>query len=370
MGLKLKAPKIKIGKNSVVGQVTKFATTSVTNPIGALNTAFGANIPTSVKIAGTSVGVNPLTQVRATLIDLKKTQKQAAVDRENAKKGEIGKFYSGQFDRINNLNPISIAEKTVRGQSLSTTLKKAGGSLLVSNSLFPADATTFAGKSSTFQRVARDKNTSKNTFGFSENFAGFSRGGSTLVSSGNLSNDDRNNIIQSYVKVGAVAGVGGWLNSLFSGAPAPAAGGASEGAVVVESGTPFAGTGAVSSADIAAGAGTSAFPSAAAPVAAGGSGWFAQGSTAALAYSALFGGKGSPSSIGDIFTGGGINPGDSSGGLLDQIGNLFRGDGGGDISFTDVPVKTGLLPTGDREKMFLLIGAAAALGYYLWRRYA
>lgn len=286
------------GKNSIFNQAARTASGTVTNPVKTFNSAFNTKLPSTINIGGRSVGTGVgvdslLSQARASLRDLDNTRVQAAKDRDNAQRGEIGKFYSGQFDTLQNINPIAVGTRIAQGENPSTSLKKVGGSYL---SMGSAGVIPYAGKSSSFQSLMRDENTSKNTLGFSENFAGYSRGTSTLTDTGNLSNDDRNNIVQSYVKVGAVAGFGGWLNSLFS---APAAAPASEGAVLVESGTPYYTGAQVASADIA-GTGV-ATGVGAAPVASAATPWAAYGSNAALAYSVLTGKK-APQSIGDIIS--------------------------------------------------------------------
>ena len=346
--------------------VVRNVSNTVSNPTKRFSQATGIKIPDKIKIGGTTIGTGSglesvMKQTRASIRDLDNTRIQAGKDRDNAQKGEVGKYYSGYFDSLQNINPISVAEKTARGQSFETSLKKIGGSYL---SMGSAGVIPYAGKSSSFQDFMRDKNVSKNTLGFSENYAGYSRGTSTLVSSGNLSNDDRNNIIQSYVKTAGVAGFGGWLNSLFSGGGAAAP--ATEGAVVVETGTPYYTGTTISSTEIATGVTTTqTVGGVAAPAA---SGWLS-GSTlsnAAIGYSLLTG-KQAPTSIGDLVTNPATQPdlgfiGDLIGGGGRQyISPDITGDGSGAYGGDNV-VEAGISP-------FVMIGVAVG-GYLLYRKFA
>jgi len=284
--------------------VVRSVSNTVSNPSKKFSQATGIKIPGKIKIGGTTIGTDSglegaVKQLRSSVRDLDNTRVQAAKDRENASRGEVGKFYAGYTRNLNNLNPLAIAEKTARGQSLEVSGKKGIGTFL-SNQGGLGGLATMAGNSSTFQREARTEGSKKWTLGFSENFAGYGRGSNTLASTGDLSNDDRNNIIQTYVKVGAVAAGGGWLESLFGGGAAATP--ASEGAVLVESGTPYYTGSGVVSAEAGGGAVASGIGagSAAAPVAAS-TPWAAYGTNAALGYSLLTG-KQAPTSIGDLIT--------------------------------------------------------------------
>lgn len=347
--------------------VVKNVSNTVANPTKRFSQATGIKIPDKIKIGGTTIGTGSglegaVKQLRTSIRDLDNTRIQAGKDRDNAQKGEVGKYYSGVARNLNNLNPIAIADKTVRGQSVSTTFQKGVGSFFSGGS---GGLSNFLGDSSTFQREARSEGSKKWTAGFSENYAGYTRGSDTLSKTGTLSNDDRNNMLQSVVKTGAAAGFFGWINTLFSGAPATAP--VSEGAVLVESGTPYYTGTTVTSTEIATGVSTTTtVGGVAAPVAAGTS-WGAYGTNAALAYSMLTG-KSAPQSIGDIISpGGGGTPdlgfiGDLIGGKGRQyISPDVTGDGSGAYGGDNV-VEAGISP-------IVLIGVAVG-GYLLYRRFA
>lgn len=340
---------------------------TVANPTKKFSQATGIKIPTKIKIGGTTIGTGSglesvMKQTRASIRDLDNTRLQAAKDRDNAQKGEIGKYYSGVVRNLNNVNPIAIADKTVRGQSLSTTFQKGIGSFVSGGS---GGLSNYLGDSSTFQREARSEGSKKWTAGFSENYAGYTRGSETLSSRGTISNDDRNNMYQAVIKTGAAAGFAGWIESLFSGAPTAAP--VSEGAVVVETGTPYYTGATVSSTEIATGVTTTqTVGGVAAPVAS--SSWLS-GSTlsnAALGYSLLTG-KQAPTSIGDLVTNPATQPdlgfiGDLiNGGGRQYISPDITGDGAGAYGGDNVS-EAGISP-------IVLIGVAVG-GYLLYRKFA
>lgn len=336
--------------------------------MGAINKAFGTKIPTSVKIGGTSVGFDPVKQLQTSLKEVKKTSSQANTDWKNAGKGDVGKVVSTTFQQKYNL--LTAVPRTLKGAATGTLDKenqKTLGSLVAGFFGVNQGVLNTLGTSSTFQREARRESANDWTLGFSKNFAGTSRGAIGL-SNAQLKNEDRTDITQLGVKYAAIATVAYGGSTLFGGSAAPEGG-----AVLVESGAPLAGGEVVTSSAIAPlGEGVVAGSAAAPVAAAGGSsvgGWV--GNTA-LAYGLLTGKSGAPTSIGDILTGGGINPSDPSGGFLGDIADWL---GGG--SSESAPVIEGsvlpeavasLLPRTSTGRIILWSGVAVAVGILVWRK--
>ncbi len=352
------------GKNSAINKgfrdVGKRATQTVMNPTKKFSQVTGIKLPDKIRIGGTTIGTDTgiqgvLKQAQSSLRDLDKGRIQAKKDISNAERGEVGKFYGGAVRNFNNINPLYIAEKTARGQSLDKTFQKAAGTFIGGSYQSIAN---YAGRTSSVQSALRDENLDKNTFGASGNLAGYTRGVSTLTNQGNLSNEDRNDIIQGYTKIAAVA-TGAAAYSYLT---APATG-----AVQVAGGTGYVAP-AVTSTEIATGV-TTTYAGVGSTTA--GASWLtgANATNAALAYTALTG-KQAPTSIGDLITNPATQPD------LGGIADLFRprtgasylspevsGDGAGAYGGDGVTAENPLM-------QILLFSGLALAGVYLYKRFA
>lgn len=357
------------GKNSIFNQAARTVSNSVSNPTKTFNTAFGTKLPTTINIGGkqvgTGVGVDSLlSQARSSLRDIQKTGKQANVDWNNAGKGDVGKVVSDYYEGTYNF--VTTIPRTVKGYATGTQDKenqKTLGSLLGSTfSAVGGNAGLSAiGNSSTAQKFLRSEGTKDWTFGYSENLAGAGSGYKSLTG-GNISDDDRNNIYQGYVKQGVVA-LAAWGGASAFGGEAAVAPGAEGGAVVVESGTPYYAGGQVISADIA-GTGVASGVGAGTTAAASATPWASYLSNAAIGYTLLTG-KQAPTSIGDIFAGspdqgggGGGNYWDSNP-YADVTGNGAGSYGGDGVVEAGVGGMNPIVLTG------LIVGA-----YLLYRRFS
>lgn len=340
-----------------------------TNPIATANKALGLKIPTSVKIGNNSVGLDPGKQIETSAREVKKIGQQAETDWRNAGKGEIGKWAAGYGQSVYNIAAAPVNWVSGKSSFERESQKTWGGF----HNLAGFGTSAYFGQSSGVQEFLRDENLTKNTFGLSKNYAGTSRGSFTMNTAGTISNEDRVQAQQLGVKVAAVLAAIFGGAAAFGGGAAPA-GGAGAGAGAAGTGSsaaltmPTLGSSAGYGATASYGLGTAS----AGTAAASGGGWLATagtvGGNVGLLYSALSGNP-APSSIGDIFTGGGINPEQDSG-LLDPIWDLFQDREPAAVYSSEAPsALAGMLPQTDEGKAILWTGVAVALAYYLWTRH-
>lgn len=129
--------------------------------------------------------------------------------------GEIGGFYHNLANQAWGVykNPVDAAQ--------TGNWNKYGQQLLgdqVATYFGVKQQSQFVGNSPTAQNLLRDPNLNKNTLGLSKNYAGTMRGVQTLTNDGTLSNSDRNDAYQYWVKgVAAAAGAGAY-SSIAAGA--------------------------------------------------------------------------------------------------------------------------------------------------------
>lgn len=139
------------------------------------------------------------------------TGSSASRDFQNAGRGEVGKFVSGAGQSAYNLAAAPV--RAVSTGNYSKELQRAGGSYLNLASYNRAD---YLGRSPTAQRVLN-----KDPI-YGRNVGAYTHGVSTSARSGELSNRDRNYIVQGGIKTAAVVGAG---LVLAPAAPSAAAGG-------------------------------------------------------------------------------------------------------------------------------------------------
>ncbi|NJM09521.1 MAG: hypothetical protein HC883_01075 [Bdellovibrionaceae bacterium] len=338
-----------------------------TNPIATVNKTLKINIPTEVKIGSTKIGLDPGKQVQTSVQEVKKIGRQAETDWRNAGRGEIGNYIAKTAEGAYGV--VATIPRAISSGNWEKELQRGYGNSRMA--LSPIENSI--GKSNSWQTFLRDENLNKNTFGTAKNFAGQTRGHSTMQSSGFISNEDRVQWQQLSVKAAAVVGAifGG---AALAGGGAVPAGGAGAGAAGTGSSAltmPALGSSYGYGASATYGLGSSA---ASVGAAASGGSWLATagqiGAGGGLLYSALTG-RPAPASIGDIFTGGGINP-DQGGGLLDPIWDLIQGgrEPAASVYNEAAPsALSGILPQTDEGKALLWAGVALVAGYYLWRRF-
>lgn len=335
---------------------------------------------TSVRIGGTSIGINPISQARATLKDVTKTIQQARVDGKNATRGDVGKVASSVGQTY--YNALTTVPRTIKGAATGTLNKEnqktlgaylsntVGGNSPVGNTFIST-----LGNSSSAQKALRNDTVKDWTLGLSKNYAGTTRGAVSL-SGGKISNADRNDIFQGATKIGLATGAYlGASAALGSSAGAPAGG-----AVEVSSGgiTPL-GSSAVVSSSAEVGVSAAAPGLAAATpgaVAAGGTPWYgyvlgAGGAAGLIKHN----GSTTVPGFGEVPN---ISIGDD-GGWMDSIGDLLgfggnsnsggQSSSGGGYSFNPLPSAVAdLLPETPEGKMIMWTGLALAVGIYVWRR--
>lgn len=373
MGWSIKYP---FGKNSVVSNALTVSTKAVTNPVSVVNKAFNLKIPDSIKIGGTSIGLDPLDQVKASLRDVKNAGRQASVDWKNAGRGEIGKFVSTGTQGVYTMT-MALPRAISSGDWEKEAQRFYGGSRAA---LSPLE--NMIGKNQGWQDALRNQDAwynkwSGNTF---KNFAGQTRGHAQMESSGTLSNADRNDWTQLSVKAGAVVAAifgGAAAYGAYSGSGAAAGGGAAAsgaggaGLTLPTLGSSYGGASAgyglgVGSLTGATSAGTTA-------AAAGGGFWSTTGTIAGTSLlSRLVGGGGGGVQISGI-------GGASDGGLYDQIGgligDLFGGGGGGSggvargPAYVTDPQASYSMPEAIGENPVMSLALIAGLGVGAWYVY-
>lgn len=378
MGWSLKYP---LGKNSVVSNAITASVKRATNPIGAFNKAFGTKIPDSVKIGGTSIGLDPVKQARASLKDIKNAGRQAGKDWKNAGRGEVGKFVSTGAQGVYTMT-MALPRAIKTGDWEKESQRFYGGSRAA---LSPLE--NMIGKNQGWQdKLRNDKGWNDWTLGTAKNFAGQTRGHAQMESSGTLLNTDRVAWQQLSVKAGAVTLAilgGGAAAGAYSGSGSAAgAGGAGAASGAAGAGSagltlPTLGSSAGYGATASYGLGSTVAGSGATAAAAGGGFWSTTGTIAGTSLlSRLVGGGGGPGAPASVDIGG--IGGGSDGGFLDDISDFIGGMIGGGSSGGAAPITyeasnplTGqladLLPATDEGKMLLWTGVAAVVIVFVWR---
>lgn len=350
----------------------KRAVSTVTNPFGSR---------TSIRIGGTSIGIDPISQARATLKDVTKTIQQARVDGKNATRGDVGKVASSAGQTY--YNALTTVPRTIKGAATGTLNKEnqktfgaylsntVGGNSVSGNALIST-----LGNSSSAQKALRNDTVKDWTLGFSKNYAGTTRGAVSL-SGGQISNSDRNDIYQGATKVGIATGAYLGASAALGGSVASTP---TAGAVEVSSGgiTPLGSSAVVSSSAEVGAAAAVPGVTAAAPVAAaaGGTPWYgyvlgAGGAAGLIKHN----GSTTVPGIGEVPN---ISIGDD-GGWMDSIGDLLgfggnsnsggQSSSGSGYSFNPLPSAVAdLLPETPEGKMIMWTGLALAVGIYVWRR--
>lgn len=175
------------------------------------------------KILGKKRCVSWAPDLPRVVADVGRSINQAAIEvKKDIDKSDPGKWVGGMATSTYNL-ALAVPRAVVTGDVKKESQRFVGSA----GNLVTMGSADMVGRSSSWQNLLRSDSFKKWTLGLSENYAGITRGLSTMSRSGKLDNDDRNNMVQGGVKVAAIAaGVGayGYLT-----APAVAAPGASVG---------------------------------------------------------------------------------------------------------------------------------------------
>ncbi len=149
-------------------------------------------------------------------------------------RGEVGKFYQNLGGGVYDLykNPVDAAQtgdwqgyaKKYYSGVAQNWFGTGGQSQVNKNTTNYAPINQQVGESSGAQDYLRRDDVNKYSLGYAGNYAGFSRGAASTSNTGDLSNSDRNDAYQFWVKSAAITGaiVGGQAAYSAYSAPAPA----------------------------------------------------------------------------------------------------------------------------------------------------
>lgn len=377
MGIKIKVPKIKINKNSVLGHLV--------NPVAGLRATTGIKLPTTISIGGKSINVSPdisaqIKQAQSSLRDVKQAGRQAEVDWKNSSKGEVGKYVAKTGEGVYGV--VMTLPRAIQSGNWERELQRGYGNSRMA--LSPIE--NMIGENQGWQDALKNKNLNKWTLGTAKNFAGQTHGHATMQSSGVLSNADRVQWQQLSVKAAAVvaaifggaAVAGAYGGSGTAGAGAAGASGTAGGVGAGSAGLTMPALGS------SAGYGTTASYGLGSTVVGTGSGAGASlvgGGAAASSGLGFWGTLGT--GVGTQLVGGLVNRGTAAVGdaTNNYIGDLLGNNpeqpsmpnyGGAPQMYADPTGNGGASYGGqtseESAQTYLLLGAAALAGYLIYKR--
>lgn len=378
MGIKIKVPKIKINKNSVLGHLV--------NPVAGLRATTGIKLPTTISIGGKSINVSPdisaqIKQAQSSLRDVKQAGRQAEVDWKNSSKGEVGKYVAKTGEGVYGV--VMTLPRAIQSGNWERELQRGYGNSRMA--LSPIE--NMIGENKGWQdKLRNDKGWNAWTLGTAKNFAGQTHGHATMQSSGTISNADRVQWQQLSVKAAAVvaaifggaAVAGAYGGSGTAGAGAAGASGTAGGVGAGSAGLTMPALGS------SAGYGTTASYGLGSTVVGTGSGAGASlvgGGAAASSGLGFWGTLGT--GVGTQLVGGLVNRGTAAVGdaTNNYIGDLLGNNpeqpsmpnyGGAPQMYADPTGNGGASYGGqtseESAQTYLLLGAAALAGYLIYKR--
>jgi len=378
LGIKIKVPKIKINKNSVLGHLV--------NPVAGLRATTGIKLPTTISIGGKSINVSPdisaqIKQAQSSLRDVKQAGRQAEVDWKNSSKGEVGKYVAKTGEGVYGV--VMTLPRAIQSGNWERELQRGYGNSRMA--LSPIE--NMIGENKGWQdKLRNDKGWNAWTLGTAKNFAGQTHGHATMQSSGTISNADRVQWQQLSVKAAAVvaaifggaAVAGAYGGSGTAGAGAAGASGTAGGVGAGSAGLTMPALGS------SAGYGTTASYGLGSTVVGTGSGAGASlvgGGAAASSGLGFWGTLGT--GVGTQLVGGLVNRGTAAVGdaTNNYIGDLLGNNpeqpsmpnyGGAPQMYADPTGNGGASYGGqtseESAQTYLLLGAAALAGYLIYKR--